>query len=233
MNQVIEREADALMLRTQERPLPTGRLGIGQGLAVGMICIIGGATFLSITTNVLTGLLSLLGVAVYLVYTPLKKRVRFCTAIGALAGAMPPLLGWTAVRGRVGSEALALSSILFLWQLPHFHSLEWLYRSDYKRAGMHMMPVLEKDGRWTGRIVLASSLMLLPVSLLPCYFRIAGLGYGIAALILGLGLALFSIRFVCALPGDSSKSDELARDLLRASVAYLPVLFSLMIISAR
>lgn len=198
-----------------------------------MICIIGGATFLSITTNVLTGLLSLLGVAVYLVYTPSKMRVRFCTAIGALAGAMPPLLGWTAARGRLGSEALALSSILFLWQLPHFHSFEWLYRSDYKRAGMRMLPVLEKDGRWTGRIVLASSLLLIPVSVLPYYIRIVGRGYGIAALILSLGLVVFSIRFVCGLPGESSKSDKLAHDLLRASLVYLPVLFVLMMISAR
>jgi len=233
LNQVIEREADAHMLRTQERPLPSHRMGIAEGLGIGTVCVIGGATFLSFTTNALTGLLSLLGAAVYLVYTPAKSRVWACTAIGALAGAMPPLLGWTAARGRLGSEALALSAILFLWQLPHFHSMEWLYRSDYKRAGMRMLPVIEEDGRWTGRIILACSLMLVPVSLLPVYLHIVSRSYGVAALVLSLGFMLLSIRFACALPGDSSKSDRFAHELLRASVVYIPILFGLMMITAK
>jgi heme o synthase len=234
LNQVIERDADARMLRTQERPLPAHRIGIGEAMAIGTACIIGGATFLSFTTNVLTGLLGLLGAAVYLVvYTPQKKHTPLCTAMGALAGAMPPLLGWTAARGRLGPEALALSAILFLWQLPHFHSIEWLYRADYKRAGMRMLPVVEEDGRWTGRIVLACSLMLVPVSLLPVYLHIVSRSYGIAALILSLGFLLLSIRFARALPGDSSKSDRFAHGLLRGSVAYLPILFALMMINAR
>jgi len=234
LNQVIERDADARMLRTQERPLPAHRMGIGEAMAIGTVCIIGGATFLSFTTNVLTGLLGLLGAAVYLVvYTPQKKHTPLCTAMGALAGAMPPLLGWTAARGRLGPEALALSAILFLWQLPHFHSIEWLYRADYKRAGMRMLPVVEEDGRWTGRIVLACSLMLVPVSLLPVYLHIVSRSYGIAALILSLGFLLFSIRFARAFPGDSSKSDRFAHGLLRGSVVYLPILFGLMMINAR
>jgi heme o synthase len=234
LNQVIEREADARMLRTQERPLPAHRMGIGEAMAIGTACIIGGATFLSFTTNVLTGLLSLLGAAVYLVvYTPWKKHTPLCTAMGALAGAMAPLLGWTAARGRLGSEALALSAILFLWQLPHFHSIEWLHRADYKRAGMRMLPVMEEDGYWTGRIVLACSLMLVPVSLLPYYLHIASRSYLTAALILSLGLLFFSMRFVCALPRDGSKTDRFAHALLRTSVVYLPVLFGLMMINAR
>ena len=233
LNQVIEREADAHMLRTQDRPLPSHRMGIAEGLGIGTVCIIGGATFLSFTTNALTGLLSLLGVAVYLVYTPAKARVWACTAIGALAGAMPPLLGWTAARGRLRSEALALAAILFLWQLPHFHAIEWLYRADYKRAGMCMLPVIEENGRWTGRIVLACSLMLVPASLVPFYLHIANRSYPIAALVLSLGLLFFSIRFMCALPGDSIKSDRFAHELLRASVVYLPVLFGSMMINAR
>jgi protoheme IX farnesyltransferase len=233
LNQVIEREADAGMLRTQGRPLPAHRLGIGEATAIGMACIIGGATFLSLTTNVLTGLLSLLGAAVYLViYTPGKKHTLLCTAMGALAGAMPPLLGWTAARGRLGSEALALSAILFLWQLPHFYSIEWLYRSDYKCAGMRMLSVIEEGGRWTGFMVLASSLMLVPVSLLPVYLRIVNRSYGVAALILSLGFLLFSIRFALALRGDTGRSDRLARELLGANVVYLPLLFGLMIINA-
>jgi protoheme IX farnesyltransferase len=233
LNQVIEREADARMLRTHGRPLPAHRMGIGKATAIGVSCIIGGATFLSLTTNVLTALLSLLGAAVYLVvYTPGKKHTPLCTAMGALAGAMPPLLGWTAASGHLGSEALALSAILFLWQLPHFHSIEWIYRAEYKCAGMQMLPVMEEDGRWTGRIVLACSLMLVPASLLPVYLHIVSRGYGIAAVILSLGLLLPSIRFTRTLPGDSGKSDRFAHELLRASVVYLPTLFGLMMINA-
>jgi heme o synthase len=234
LNQVIERDADARMRRTQERPLPAHRIGIGEAMAIGTACIVGGATFLAFTTNVLTGLLGLLGAAVYLVvYTPWKKHTPLCTAMGALAGAMPPLLGWTAARGRLGAEALALSAILFLWQLPHFHSIEWLHRADYKRAGMRMLPVVEEDGRWTGRIALACSLMLVPVSLLPVYLHIVSRSYGIAALILSLGFLLLSIRFARALPGDSSKSNRFAHELLRGSVVCLPIIFGLMIINAR
>jgi heme o synthase len=218
LNQVSEREADAHMLRTRERPLPSHRMGIGEALAIGTTCIIGGATFLSFTANALTGLLSLFGTAVYLlVYTPAKARGWTCTAIGALAGAVPPLLGWTAARGHLGSEALALSAILFLWQLPHFHSIEWLFRADYKCAGMRVLAVVEEDGCWTGRIVLACSLMLVPVSLLPVYLHIASRRYGIAALILSLAFLLRSIRFVRALPGHSGKSDRFAHELLRSS----------------
>ena len=223
------------MLRTQERPLPAHRIGIGEALAIGTACVIGGASFLSFTTNVLTGLLSLLGAAVYLVvYTPVENAgTPLCTAIGALAGAMAPLLGWTAARGHLGPEALALSAIVFLWQLPHFHSIEWLYRADYKGAGMRMLPVMEEDGRWTGRVVLACSLMLVPVSLLPVYLHIVSRSYSIAALILSLGFLLLSIRFARALHGDSGKSDRFAHELLQASVVYLPILFGLMMINAR
>ena len=233
LNQVIEREADAHMLRTQERPLPRHRIGIGEALAIGIVCVIGGASFLSFTTNALTGLLSLLGAAVYLVYTPAKTRLWACTAIGALAGAMTPLLGWTAARGRLGLEALALSTIVFLWQLPHFHSIEWLYRADYKGVGMRMLPVMEQGGRWTRRVVLACSLMLVPASLLPVYLHIVSGSYSTAALILGLGFLLLSIRFARALNGDSSNSDRLAHELSQASVVYLPILFGLMMINAR
>ena len=234
LNQVIERDADARMLRTQERPLPTHRIRVGEGLAIGTVCVIGGAAFLLFKANTLTALLSLLGAVLYLlVYTPAKSHTSFSTAIGALAGAMPPLLGWTAARGSLGSEALALWAILFLWQLPHFHSLEWFYRADYKRAGARMLPVIEEDGRWTGCIVLASSLLLVPVSLLPFYLHIASRSYRIAALVLSLALLLFSIRFVCALPEDNHNSERLASDLLRASVVYLPVLFGVMVVCAR
>jgi protoheme IX farnesyltransferase len=223
---------DARMLRTKERPLPAHRMGAGEALVIGISCIMGGATFLSFTTNVLTGLLSLLGVAVYLVYTPEKEDTPFCTAVGAVAGAMPPILGWTAARGRLGLEAVGLGAILFLWQLPHFHSIEWLHREEYKCAGMRVLPVVEERGRWTGGIVLACSVMLVPASLLPVYFEIVSRSYVVAALILGLGFSLFSIRFAWALWSDSGESDKFARNLLRASVVYLPLLFGFMMINA-
>ena len=219
--------------RTKERPLPAHRMGAREGLTIGAACIVGGATLLSFTTNVLTGLLSLLGVAVYMVYTPEKEDTPFCTAVGAVAGAMPPILGWTAARGRLGLEAVSLGAILFLWQLPHFHSIEWLHREEYKCVGMRMLPVIEDGGRWTGRVILACSVVLVPVSLLPVYLGIVGRGYGLGALVLSLGFLLFSIRFAWALWSDSGESDKFARNLLRASVVYLPLLFGLMVINAR
>jgi protoheme IX farnesyltransferase len=232
LNQVIEREADARMLRTKERPLPAHRMGVGEALTIGIASIIGGATLLSFTTNLLTGLLSLLGVAVYMVYTPEKEDTPFCTTVGAVAGAMPPILGWTAARGRLGVEAVGLGAILFLWQLPHFHSIEWLHRKEYKCAGMRMLPVIEDGGRCTGRIVVACSLVLVPVSLLPVYLGIVRRSYAVAALILGLGFLLFSARFALALWSDSAESDKFAGDLLRASVVYLLLLFGLMMTNA-
>jgi len=165
MNQVIEREIDGRMQRTRRRPIPGQRIGVVEATAVGMVCILAGAAYLAITTNVLTGILSVLTAAAYVgVYTPLKMRSPICTTIGALPGAMPPLLGWTAARGRVEWEALVLFAILFLWQFPHFHAIAWLYREDYRRAGIRMLPVVEEDGRSTVREVLAYSMMLVPVS---------------------------------------------------------------------
>jgi heme o synthase len=233
LNQVIEREADGRMLRTQQRPLPCHRMGVAEPIAVGTACILGGAAYLALTTNVLTGLLSVLAVAVYIVgYTPLKKQTPISTFLGALAGAMPPLLGWTAARGRIEWEALVLSAILFLWQFPHFHSIEWLYREDYRRAGMRMLPVVQ--GRWTGPTVLACSMMLVPVSLLPAYLHLVNGGYLISTLILSLGFLIFPLRLAGALSGlRIEESNRFARQLLRASVLYLVVLCALIVISVK
>lgn len=233
LNQVIEREADGRMLRTQQRPLPAQRIGVAEAIAIGTACIFGGATYLALTTNVLTGVLSVLAIAVYLgLYTPLKKQTPISTFLGALAGAMPPLLGWTAVRGRIEWEALVLSGILFLWQFPHFHSVEWLYREDYRRAGLRMLPVVRE--RWTGPTMLASSILLVPVSLLPAYLHMVNGGYVISALVLGLGFLIFPVRFAGALSGSRiENSNRFARELLRASVLYLPILFVLMVVNAR
>jgi len=235
MNQVIEREADGRMQRTRRRPIPGQRMGVVEATAIGMACILGGAAYLAITTNVLTGILSVLTASAYVgVYTPMKTRSPICTTIGALPGAMPPLLGWTAARGRVEWEALVLFAILFLWQFPHFHAIAWLYREDYRRAGIRMLPVVEEDGRSTVREVLAYSMMLVPVSLFPAYLHMVNRTYVVGALIFSLAFLVFSIRFARVLSGlPSGESGRLARGLLRASVLYLPALFALMMINSR
>jgi len=235
MNQVLEREADSRMQRTRRRPIPGQRMGVAEATAVGMACILGGAAYLAITTNVLTGILSVLTASAYVgVYTPLKVRSPICTTIGALPGAMPPLLGWTAARGRVEWEALVLFAILFLWQFPHFHAIAWLYREDYRRAGIRMLPVVEEDGRSTVREVLAYSMMLVPVSLFPGYLHMVTRAYVVGALIFSLAFLVFSIRFARVLSGlPAGESGRLARGLLRASVLYLPALFTLMMINSR
>lgn len=235
LNQVVEREADGRMRRTQWRPIPGKRMGVAEAAAIGMVCILGGAAYLAFTTNVLTGVLSVLTASAYVgVYTPLKRRSPLCTTIGALPGAMPPLLGWTAARGRIEWEALVLFAILFLWQFPHFHAIAWMYREDYRRAGIRMLPVVEEDGRSTVREVLVYSMMLVPVSLFPGYLHMVSKPYVIGASIFGIGFLVFAIRFARILSGlPSAESRRLARSLLRASIFYLPALFALMMVSAR
>jgi protoheme IX farnesyltransferase len=235
LNQVIEREADGRMRRTQGRPIPGRRMRLTEALAVGVACVLGGAAYLAFTINLLTGILSALTAAAYVgIYTPLKKHSPICTTIGAVPGAMPPLLGWTAARGHVEWEALVLFAILFLWQFPHFHSIAWMYREDYRRAGIRMLPVVEEDGRSTVREVLAYSMMLVPVSLFPGYLHMVGRAYLVGALILSLVFLVFCIRFARVISGlPAAESRKLARSLLRASVLYLPALFALMMLNAR
>jgi len=235
LNQVIERESDGSMARTQRRPIPGQRMRVAEALAIGVACVLGGGAYLALTTNTLTGILSVLTASAYVgIYTPLKKHTPICTTVGALPGAMPPLLGWTAARGRVEWEALVLFAILFLWQFPHFHAIAWLYRDDYRRAGIRMLPVVEEDGRSTVREVLAYSMMLVPVSLFPGYLHMVGKPYIIGALIFSLAFLVFSIRFARVISGLSpAESRKLARSLLRASILYLPALFALMMIYAR
>jgi len=235
LNQVIEREADGRMARTQRRPIPGKRMGVAEAAAIGIACILGGAAYLMITTNLLTGVLSVLTASAYLgAYTPLKKHSPLCTTIGALPGAMPPLLGWAAARGRVEWEALVLFAILFLWQFPHFHAIAWMYREDYRRAGIRMLPVVEEDGRSTVREVLAYSLMLVPVTLFPGFLHMVGRTYIVGALIFDLAFLVYCLRFARVLSGlPAGESRKLARSLLRASVLYLPALFALMMLNAK
>src|SRR5690349_13323433 len=168
LNQFIERDLDALMRRTADRPLPSGRLFPFEALWFGVSLTLMAEAYLALLVNPLTALLGLTVIAGYLfVYTPLKTRTSLSTALGAFPGAMPPLMGWTAARGEIDVAAWVLFAILFLWQFPHFLAIAWMYREDYGRAGIRMLPVVEPDGRVTGQQIIAYSVMLLPVSLLP------------------------------------------------------------------
>ncbi|MGE0407284.1 MAG: heme o synthase [Candidatus Korobacteraceae bacterium] len=233
LNEVMEREADALMRRTAHRPLPSGRMGMLRATLIASTMVLGGAGYLALTTNVLTGVLALLTAAVYLgVYTPLKKVSPICTFVGAFPGAMPPVLGWTAIRGGFDWEALVLFAIVFFWQFPHFLSIAWLYREDYERAQIRMRPVVESNGVQTGREIVAYSVALIPVSMAPSLMGMSGGVYLIGALVMSLALFWFGLRLATLQrPVAAPQSKLRARQLLQATVFYLPLLFALMMIN--
>jgi protoheme IX farnesyltransferase len=214
------------MRRTVDRPLPSGRLLPLEALWFGVVVTASAELYLALFVNVLTAALGLTVIAGYLfVYTPLKTRTTLSTALGAFPGAMPPLMGWTAARGEIDIAAWVLFAILFLWQFPHFLAIAWMYREDYGRAGICMLPVVEPDGRVTGQQIIVYSLMLIPVSLLPVILGISGKFYLIAALVLGLLFLASAVRAAL------SKSNQHARQLLLASVLYLPLLFGVMVLN--
>ena len=226
LNQFMERDLDLLMRRTADRPLPTGRVQPYEALWLGLTLTIVAELYLALFTNSLTSILGLTVVAGYLfAYTPLKTRTTFSTFVGAFPGAMPPVLGWTAARGQLDTTALVLFAILFLWQFPHFLAIAWMYREDYGRAGICMLPVVEPDGRVTGQQIIAYTVMLVPVSLLPTVLGVSGKVYFVAALILGLLFLASGVR------AAFSKSNQHARQLLMASVFYLPLLFGVMVLN--
>jgi protoheme IX farnesyltransferase len=226
LNQFMERDLDRLMRRTVDRPLPSGRLLPLEALWFGVVVTASAELYLVLFVNVLTAVLGLTVIAGYLfLYTPLKTRTTLSTALGAFPGAMPPLMGWTAARGEIDIAAWVLFAILFLWQFPHFLAIAWMYREDYGRAGICMLPVVEPDGRVTGQQIIVYSLMLIPVSLLPAILGISGKVYLVAALVLGL------LFLACAVRAALSKSNQHARQLLLASVLYLPLLFGVMVLN--
>src|SRR4051812_21738244 len=226
LNQYIERELDARMRRTASRPLPTGKLAPFEALLVGVGLTLLAEIYLALLVNPLTALFGLTVITGYLfMYTPLKTRTTLSTFIGAFPGAMPPLMGWTAAANEVTWGAWVLFAILFLWQFPHFLAIAWMYREDYGRAGIRMLPVVEPEGRITGQQIVAYTLMLVPVSLLPTMIGISGRVYFYGAIVLGLLFLLSSISAAL------SKSRQQARRLLLASVLYLPLLFGLMVLN--
>ena len=234
LNQVLERDSDGHMQRTAIRPLPAHRLRTREALLFGLAGLFLGLLLLMIKTNSLTALLALGTSLSYLgLYTPLKKISPWCTFVGAFPGAMPPALGWAAMRGRVEWETLALFGILFLWQFPHFFSIAWLYSEDYESAGIKMLPVVEKDGRSTVRQTLVYGLLLIPLSLVPFRLHMAGTPYLIGAALLGGVYFHFATRLGAEhLSPSDARSKKNARNLLRASVLYLPLLFLLMMLNA-
>lgn len=234
MNEIIERKSDALMRRTALRPLVTHSMSVAHAIAIWATLTICGATLLAVKLNLLTAGLTLLTAASYLlIYTPLKKISPLCTFVGAFPGAMTGVLGWTAARGHLEYEAFVLFAIVFFWQFPHFHSIALLYRDDYAKAGIRMLPVVESDGRSTNRQILMYGAALLPTTLAPTMLGMAGLPYFIGASVLGLCLFYFCARIwrEC-LPPSTPRSKTLARELLKATVTYLPLLFALMMLNS-
>lgn len=234
LNEVLEHEADALMLRTNRRPLPMKRMAVWQAAALGLVATLGGVLYLALASNWLTAALAFATSAVYLgVYTPLKKVSPIATFLGAFPGAMPGLLGWTALRGRLEWEALALFAIVWVWQFPHFHAIAWLYSEDYRRAGIRMLPVVDETGRRTVRQVIFYSLLLIPVTLAPGFLGMSGRAYLAAAFLLSVGSLWVAARLGRnGLTPADPQSKAAARQLLLATVLYLPALFAFMMLHA-
>ncbi|MGP8174896.1 MAG: heme o synthase [Terracidiphilus sp.] len=234
LNEALERKTDALMKRTADRPMAAGRISLAQGIVTGMGSLALGAFWLLLHTNLLTVALALLTAFTYVaIYTPLKRVTALATFIGAFPGAMGPLLGWTAARGRIEWPAVALFAILFVWQFPHFMSIAWLYREDYARAGIRMLPVVQPDGSSTVAQALFFAVVMIPVSLTPWRLGVAGAAYAVLATLLGLGYLAYTIRFSRILRAETEdESRRLARDLLKVSVLYLPLLLTALMLCA-
>jgi protoheme IX farnesyltransferase len=221
LNQFIERKHDALMPRTADRPLPAGRINPGDALLYGVLLGVTGVAYLTFAVNGLTALLGAFTLLSYVfVYTPMKRYTPFNTVVGAVPGAIPPMMGVTAVHGAISPEALALFGILFLWQMPHFLAIAILYRDDYARGGFKMLPVVDRDLSVTGRQIVLYSIALIPASIVPVTLNMAGITYFVTAMLLGLAFLSFGIS--CAATG--TRSD--ARKLFFSSILYLPLLFA-------
>ncbi len=234
LNEAIERKLDRKMIRTAQRPMASGRIGLAHGILLGLLAIVIGALWLTRTTNLVTGTLTLITAFSYVaVYTPLKRVTTLATFIGAFPGAMPPLLGWTAARGRIEWPAVALFAIIFVWQFPHFMAIAWLYREDYGRAGIRMLPVVQPDGWSTAIEAVTYAVLMLPVSLLPVYLHLAGRLYGATAVVLGLIYLGYTLRFGKIVRAKGLKDSRMyARDLLKVSVLYLPLLLTTLMLNA-
>jgi protoheme IX farnesyltransferase len=228
LNQWYEVESDAKMRRTCRRPLPAGRIKRRNGLIFGLFLSASGFADLWFGTNLLTAALGLFTLLSYLLlYTPLKQRSPVCTAVGAIPGAMPPLIGYAAAGHGIDAGGLALFLILFVWQFPHFDAIAWMYRDGYARGGIRMLPVIDPCGESTARRVLVCSVLLIPISLAPLFLRMTGGLYAAAAIAAGFGLLYFAVRM------GRKRSLACAHTLLLATVVYLPALLGVMVLDWR
>ncbi len=219
LNQYIEREMDAVMRRTAMRPLPTGTLQVREVLVFGIATIVIGTLWLALAVNWLAALIAFgTSVSYLLAYTPLKTRTSLATAVGAIPGALPPLIGWAAARGTITQGGWILFAILFVWQFPHFMAIAWMYREDYKRAGIQMLPVVDRSGDITFRVILSMSAVLVPLSLMPFVMGMTGMSYFFGALV--LGVLLLQVGFWA----NRNRTNVRAKWLMHATVAHIPLL---------
>jgi heme o synthase len=226
LNQYIERGFDAQMRRTRRRPLADGRLEPSSVLWFGILLSFAGGIYLAVMVNALASLLAVFTLVCYVaLYTPLKRKTPLCTLIGALPGAMPPLIGWAAASGTLSFGAWVLYAMLFLWQFPHFMAIAWMYREDYARAGYLVLPQGEQSGNFMSCQAFMASLSLVPVSLIPAWIGHAGLAYFAAACLLSSGFVFYSVRLVFR------RTNAAARRLLLASIIYLPLMLLLMVLT--
>jgi len=225
LNQWYEVDSDAKMYRTRLRPIPAGRMTRSHALEFGILLATAGFVGLWRGANPLAAGLGLFTLLSYLlVYTPLKRHSPICTTVGAIAGAMPPVIGYTAAGRSIDAEALALFVILFVWQFPHFDAIAWMYRDDYARGGIRMLPVIDSSGESTARRVVVCSLLLIPASLLPRWLGMTGSGYVPAAIAAGIAMLYFGVRL--ALERTAAR----AHAVLVASVVYLPLVLAVMVV---
>jgi protoheme IX farnesyltransferase len=224
LNQVVERDTDALMRRTRGRALPDGRVLPGDARLFGIALSVGGLALLAAGRHLTAAGLALVTLVLYLaIYTPLKRRTSLATLVGAVPGALPPLIGWSASHGSITLGGAALFAIVFLWQIPHFMAIAWMYRDDYAKAGFPMLPVIDPGGRRAGRQAVVYAAALVPVSAVPALVGVSGMAYLIVAMALGIGLLSLAAGFA------ATRTDRSARRLFFGSITYLPILWIAMI----
>jgi protoheme IX farnesyltransferase len=225
LNQIYERDTDSLMFRTRMRPLAAQRVTVSDALAFSLTLAAIGLGLLAATANLLAAFLALLTLASYnVIYTPMKRRSQLATLVGAVPGALPPMIGWVAARGALTLEAWALFAIVFVWQIPHFMAIAWLYRADFSRAGFPLLPVVEPTGRSTARQAVLFSLVLVPLSLAPYFLKMSGPAYAAGAAAGSVALLWLAISFA------RKRSDDRARLLFLGSITYLPLLWGMLIL---
>lgn len=231
LNQIAERNQDKLMARTARRPIPAGRMELGEAWTAAVAMTAGGLAVLGLATNALTALLGAAAAAIYVLgYTPLKRLTEWSTLVGAVSGAIPPLMGWTAVRAEIGLPAVALFGILFVWQFPHTWAIASLYREDYRRAGYRVLPLVDPTGRRVKRQTAVGAVALVAASLAPFALGMTGPRYALGVVVLDVFLAVFAFRF--AFDG-SRRSRRRAGELMAASLAYVPLLMALLVLDRR